>query len=336
MKLRSLIFFFLILFVIALLSAYYLFNYYTKEFAYNSEIKLVEINKGESVTKISKKLLDNKIIFNDKLFVLYVRINKLEGSLKAGEYEFSKNLTIKDVTERLINGDVKLRKVTIPEGLTLKQIAQVFERNNLFSATEFLSALEDQNLKQELLGSEINSYEGFIFPETYNYSKDAGPEEFVRMMVAMHKKVFDELRPNYNEENDLSDYEILKLASIIEKESGANSELRTISSVFHNRLRIGMKLDSDPTIIYGMGDSYDGNIRKRDIEQYTAYNTYHIQGLPPTPISNPGKAAIEAAMNPEQTEFLFFVSMGNGTHYFSKNYKEHRRAVYNYQIKKRN
>ncbi len=146
MKLRSIIFFFLILCVVALLSAYYLFNYYTKEFTYNSDIKLVEINKGESVTKISKKLLDNKIIFNDKLFVLYVRINKLEGSLKAGEYEFSKNLTIKDVTERLINGDVKLRKVTIPEGLTLKQIAQVFERNNLFSATEFLSALEDQNL----------------------------------------------------------------------------------------------------------------------------------------------------------------------------------------------
>ncbi|NIT13020.1 MAG: endolytic transglycosylase MltG, partial [Candidatus Dadabacteria bacterium] len=188
----------------------------------------------------------------------------------------------------------------------------------------------------ELLGDGIESFEGFLFPETYNCSKDVTAEEFVRMMIETHKKIFDELRPHYSGENDLSDYDILKLASIIEKESGYGSELRTISSVFHNRLRIGMKLDSDPTIIYGMGESFDGNIRKKDIEQYTEYNTYMIAGLPPTPISNPGRAALQAAMNPDKTEYLYFVSMGDGSHYFSKNYDEHKRAVYNYQIKKKN
>lgn len=336
MSLRSIFLTLLILLVLCSAGALYLFNYYTEQFTFNSTAKVVEIQKGESVTKISKKLYDKKVIFNDKLFVLYVKINNLESGLKAGEYEFDKELTIKNVTDKLIKGDVKLRKITIPEGLTLKEIAQIFERNKLFSASKFMALLDDKSFQEELLGNDIGSFEGYLFPETYHYGKDVTAKEFIKIMVQMHNKVFSELKPHYSGENNLSDYEILKLASIIEKESGAGSELTTISSVFHNRLRIGMKLDSDPTIIYGMGDRYDGNIRKRDIEQYTEYNTYHIPGLPPTPISNPGKAALHAAMNPDETQFLYFVSMGNGTHYFSKSYKEHQRAVYNYQIRKRN
>jgi UPF0755 protein len=336
MKFRSIIFFFLILTACVFASAFYLFNYYTEKVTFNSQLKIVEIKKGDSVKTISKKLQENNVIINDRLFVLYVIYNKYDSKLKAGEYEFSKNVTIKNVAHKLISGEVKLRRVTIPEGLTAKQIARIFEKNNLFSASRFLSVLEDQNLKKELLGSGINSFEGFLFPETYNYSKDIKPEEFVRIMVEMFKKVFGELKLQHNGENKLSDYEIIKLASIIEKESGSKSELAQISSVFHNRLRIGMKLDSDPTIIYGLGDSFDGNIREKDLEHFTEYNTYMIPGLPPTPISNPGRASLHAAMNPDDTAFLYFVSMGNGSHYFSKNYNEHRRAVYNYQIKRKN
>lgn len=334
MRFRSIIFFLLILSAIVFTSAFYLFNYYTQKFVFNSQLKIVEIKKGESVKTISKKLQENKVILNDKLFILYVVFNKLQSSLKAGEYEFSKNITIKEVTDKLLRGEVRLRKVTIPEGLTVKQIAGIFEKNNLFSESQFLSVLEDQNFKNELLGNEVNSFEGFLFPETYNYWKDIEPEEFIRIMVGMFKKVFGELKSQYPIENKLSDYEIIKLASIIEKESGSKSELAQISSVFHNRLRIGMKLDSDPTIIYGLGDSFDGNIRKRDMELFTEYNTYMIPGLPPTPISNPGKASLHAAINPNETKFLYFVSMGNGSHYFSKDYNEHRMAVYKYQIKK--
>lgn len=334
MRFRSIIFFLLILSAIVFTSAFYLFNYYTEKFIFNSQLKIVEIKKGESVKTISKKLQENKVILNDKLFILYVVFNKLQSSLKAGEYEFSKNITIKEVTDKLLRGEVKLRKVTIPEGLTVKQIAGIFEKNNLFPESQFLSVLEDQNFKNELLGNEVNSFEGFLFPETYNYWKDIEPEEFIRIMVGMFKKVFGELKSQYRIENKLSDYEIIKLASIIEKESGSKSELAQISSVFHNRLRIGMKLDSDPTIIYGLGDSFDGNIRKRDMELFTEYNTYMIPGLPPTPISNPGKASLHAAINPNETKFLYFVSMGNGSHYFSKDYNEHRMAVYKYQIKK--
>ncbi|TDJ07821.1 MAG: endolytic transglycosylase MltG [Deltaproteobacteria bacterium] len=334
MRFRSIIFFLLILSAIVFTSAFYLFNYYTQKFVFNSELKIVEIKKGESVKEISKKLQENKVILNDKLFILYVVFNKLQSSLKAGEYEFSKNITIKEVTDKLLRGEVKLRKVTIPEGLTVKQIAGIFEKNNLFPESQFLSVLEDQNFKNELLGNEVNSFEGFLFPETYNYWKDIEPEEFTRIMVGMFKKVFGELKSQYPIENKRSDYEIIKLASIIEKETGSKSELAQISSVFHNRLRIGMKLDSDPTIIYGLGDSFDGNIRKRDMELFTEYNTYMIPGLPPTPISNPGKASLHAAINPNETKFLYFVSMGNGSHYFSKDYNEHRMAVYKYQIKK--
>ena len=335
MKFKSIALFFLILLAVLFASAFYFFNHYTEKVTFNSELKIVEIKKGESVKTISKKLYENKVIVNDKLFILYVMINKLEGGLKAGEYEFPKNLTIKNVTDKLTIGEVKQRRVTIPEGLTIKQIAQIFEENNLFSANEFLSVMEDQDLKNELLGNGINSFEGFLFPETYNYSKDVKPQEFIRIMVSMFKKVFGELKLEYNRQNNLSDYEIIKLASIIEKESGSNAEQTQISSVFHNRLRIGMKLDSDPTIIYGLGDSFDGNIRKRDLEHFTQYNTYMIPGLPPTPISNPGRASLHAAMVPDETSFLYFVSMGNGSHYFSKSYNEHKRAVYNYQIKHR-
>lgn len=334
MRFRSIIFCLLILSAIVFTSAFYLFNYYTEKFIFNSQLKIVEIKKGQSVKTISKKLQENKVILNDKLFILYVVFNKLQSSLKAGEYEFSKNITIKEVTDKLLRGEVKLRKVTIPEGLTVKQIAGIFEKNNLFPESQFLSVLEDQNFKNELLGNEVNSFEGFLFPETYKYWKDIEPEEFIRIMVGMFKKVFGELKSQYPIENKLSDYEIIKLASIIEKESGSKSELAQISSVFHNRLRIGMKLDSDPTIIYGLGDSFDGNIRKRDMELFTEYNTYMIPGLPPTPISNPGKASLHAAINPNETKFLYFVSMGNGSHYFSKDYNEHRMAVYKYQIKK--
>lgn len=336
MKFRSIILFILIVLSIGSISAFYVFNHYTQIVTFNSELKIVEIKKGQSVKAISKTLYENKIILDDKLFVLYVVVNELEGSLKAGEYEFAENITIKNVADKLIKGEVKQRRVTIAEGLTVKQIALILEKNKLFSAGDFLSVLEDQNLRNELLGSEIDSYEGFLFPETYSYSKDIKPGEFVRIMVKMFNDVFGKLKLQNKGENTLSDYETVKLASIIEKESGSKSELSQISSVFHNRLRIGMKLDSDPTIIYGLGESFDGNIRKEDLEKLTEYNTYMIPGLPPTPISNPGRAALHAAMNPDETEFLYFVSMGNGSHYFSKNYNEHKRAVYNYQIRRNN
>jgi UPF0755 protein len=303
-------------------------------YIYNSpsvkEDVFVAIPAGSGLSGISSKLLESGVIVNDKLFILFVIKEGWQDDLKAGEYKFEKGLTMSDVANKIVQGDVQLDKVTIPEGLTVKEIARLLGEKGIVPESEFINETQNKELIEDLLGPGVNSLEGYLFPETYSYSRSLTSKELITLMVQRFKAVYEPLSSLRNKIN-LTDTEILTLASIVEKETGAGFERPLISAVFQNRLRIGMKLDSDPTVIYGMGNNYNGNLRKRDLRQYTEYNTYVIKGLPPSPIANPGEDSIMAVLNPADVKYLYFVSKGDGTHHFSNSLREHQNAVNKYQ-----
>ncbi len=304
--------------------------YYITRVSAVSEDRVVDVPKGKGLRTISSQLEEEGVIGSGDLFILYVVGKGWQNRLKAGEYEFKRGITISEVARKIAQGDVVLHKVTIPEGLTIKEIAALLGKNGVLDPDGFLTAARDPSILEMLPGRPITGLEGYMFPDTYTYTKGVTPEEFVRMMLTRFNKVFDSfagLRRRVN----LTDNEVITLASIIEKETAAPAERPIISAVFHNRLRLGMKLDSDPTVIYGLGDSFDGNLTKADLNTMTQYNTYLIKGLPPGPICNPGKESITAALSPAAVDYLYFVSRGDGTHYFSDNYADHQRAVSEYQ-----
>jgi UPF0755 protein len=306
------------------------FYYYVNNVPSVSESKIIDIPRGKGVRKISDLLEYKGVIGNGKLFLIYVIVRGWEDKLKAGEYKFEKGSTIANVAQKIAWGDVVIHKITIPEGLTVKEIAALLDKKGVLDGRRFLAAAEDPKLLETLPGRHITGIEGYLFPDTYTYTKGVTPEKFIRMMVEKFKKVYASLSGLKYRVN-LTDNEIITLASMIEKETGSASERPLVSAVFNNRLKLGMKLDSDPTVIYGLGEKFYGNLTRDDLNTMTQYNTYMIKGLPPGPICNPGKESIIAAMSPAPVNYLYFVSRGNGTHYFSVNYKEHQRAVSEYQ-----
>jgi len=332
MKSRKLIYITLFLIVVLILLGVFYFsvsNYIHKVPSVSEDI-VVEIPKGTGLKEISSKLKEAGVIKSDKLFIVYVMSEGRQNSLKAGEYEFEKGSTMSDIVNKIAAGDVLLYRVTIPEGFTVKEIARLLDEKEVVTETEFLEESQNKELIIELLGPEATSFEGYLFPETYSYSRSPTSRELIRLMVERFNTVYEPLQ-GLREKVNLTDKEILTLASIIEKETGAAFERPIISAVFHNRLRIGMKLDSDPTVIYGMGEKYGGNLRRSDLRRGTEYNTYVIERLPPGPIANPGKDSIMAVLKPADVKYLYFVSRGDGTHHFSNSYREHQRAVYKYQ-----
>lgn len=291
---------------------------------------ILEIPKHSGLKDIALKLESEGVIKSHNLFILSVLLRGDKGKLKAGEYEFGLRDSLNRIVEKLVNGDVVVHQITIPEGFTINEIAELLERDDVMSKEAFLEKARSSEFAKEFLGDfSLPSFEGYLFPDSYSYKKGITPEELIRMMVARFKEVYMPLRAKSGE-LDLTDREIVTLASIIEKETGNGHERPLVSAVFHNRLKLGMRLESDPTVIYGM-DGFDGDLRKKDLQTETAYNTYVIFGLPPGPISNPGRESLEAALNPMQVNYLYFVSKGDGTHEFSSNYRDHQRAVTEYQ-----
>lgn len=315
-----------------ILSASALFGvyYYINNIPSVSEDKVIDIPKGKGVRSISTLLEDDGVIKSGDLFVIYVIGKGWQDRLKAGEYEFKKGNTMADIALKLSRGDVVIHRVTVPEGLTVREIAELLDKSGVLDGGEFMAAAGNPKLLEGLPGRHLTGVEGYLFPDTYSYTKGVTPEEFVQMMVGRFNEVYKSLGGLKNRVN-LTDNEIITLASMIEKETGTASERPLISAVFHNRLKLGMRLESDPTVIYGMGEDFDGNLTKEDLNTMSQYNTYLVNGLPPGPISNPGKESIIAALDPAPVGYLYFVSRGNGTHYFSTNYKDHRRAVSEYQ-----
>jgi UPF0755 protein len=292
--------------------------------------QIVVVQSGQGFKALSNLLNQRGMILHPVKFRLFARIKGYDKSIKAGEYMLSSTMSPKKILETMVDGKVYLHRLTIPEGYNLKQIAQTVENAGFASEKDFLKAATDPDLVHAE-GIDAQTFEGYLFPETYYFPRGVIPEYIISTMVKRFWSVF---KPEWKEQAKnlgFTVHQVITLASIIEKETAVSAERPIISSVFHNRLKRNMRLESDPTVIYGIRD-YNGNITRKDLERPTPYNTYTIKGLPLGPISNTGTKAIEAALYPADTNFLYFVSRNDKTHYFSTSFKDHNRAVRKYQL----
>jgi UPF0755 protein len=299
-------------------------------------ISLILIEKGQSAGSIARSLEKNGLIKEAWSFRLAYSLYYSPNFLKAGEYEFKMPVSPKKIMLEMIAGKVLLHPLTIPEGLTYKEIAELLEKKNYPFQGSFLEAC----LKVELIASldpQASNLEGYLFPETYHFTRGVEADEMARDMVSQFRKVFEEKQMERARQLKLTLREVVTLASLIEKETSRDEEKPLISAVFHNRLRLGMKLDCDPTIIYALKleNRFDGNLRLKDKNLKSPYNTYLCPGLPPGPICNPGQGAIQAALYPASVDYLYFVSRNDGSHVFNRSYSEHLKAVSKYQLKNR-
>lgn len=289
--------------------------------------QLFILEKGTSSQKLASLLEEQGIVSHDdvKLLPYLMRLYPELGKFKAGAYSLEGLTTVKDLLQHLSSGKEVQLNVQFIEGRTFKVWREQLSKANYLEQT-----LKDKSEKEiaELLGSPYEKLEGWIAPDTYSYTPNSTDFALLKRAYEKQKNILEQAWQNRAENLPLANpYEMLILASIVEKETSIASERPQVASVFINRLRIKMRLQTDPTVIYGMGNRYDGNIRRKDLNEVTPYNTYQIDGLPPTPIAMPSKAAIEAVANPDNTPYLYFVADGTGGHKFSKTLNEHNQAV---------
>lgn len=292
--------------------------------------KHFQIRMGQNLKTVSTNLQDKGIITNSFLFQMVVRFKGLDKKIQAGEYTFIGNVTPEQVIKKLVQGKVTLYKITIPEGYNIKETAQLIEEKGFCNAGKFVALCHEKEYL-ESFGLSADSLEGYLFPETYFFPKGTTCTQIISAMISRFNKSFPQEWDDRAKSLGLSRHDVVILASIIEKETGSAPERPLISSVFHNRLKKGMRLESDPTVIYGI-KNFDGNITRKHLRTPTPYNTYTMRGLPKGPIANPGKLSLKAALYPVTSPYLFFVSKKNGTHYFSKTVQEHNRAVKKYLL----
>ncbi len=295
----------------------------------NREYTLV-IPNGVGISWLANHLEQQGVIDSRYVFRIYAWINKRDVKIKAGEYTLVDIDSIPDLVAKVDRGQVIQYSITLIEGKTYQDFKAQLTSQKLL--VDELASMTDAEVMRKL-GAPGKKPEGMFAPQTYFFQKGDSDFDVLKQAYDRLDQVAEEA---WNARSEMVEvktkYQLITLASIIEKETGAAFERPTISGVFNNRLRIGMRLQTDPTVIYGMGEAYDGNIRRKDLRTDTPYNTYTRYGLPPTPIAMPGEAAIRAAANPEVTDALYFVGKGDGTHYFSRTLKEHNNAVVKYQL----
>lgn len=296
----------------------------------NSDTLTFIINPGQNAATIGSRLKEMEIIKNDMVFRYYSRVNNYDSRIKAGEYELSPSMTIRELMEKFITGDVvrRTRRFTIPEGYEIKQMARYFELRDIITQDDFFKALENFP-KPEYVKENSNiifPWEGFLFPDTYEINEGASSETIIGLMHGKFQQVFNKELMDRANELGMDIHSVITLASIIEREGVKREELPIISSVFHNRLKKRMLLQSCATVQYIMEERREILLIK-DTQIDNPYNTYKYIGLPPGPIAAPGKDAIIAALYPAQTDYLYFVAKKDGSHIFSKTLAEHNRAI---------
>lgn len=291
---------------------------------------MVYIPPRSSLAGIEAALREADLLRPDIRFRLLARISGQGRQLKAGEYAFKGGTTPGEILATLAAGRTVRRKVTIPEGANLHQIAGLLATEKLVARERFSALAVDPDLSARL-GISAPSLEGYIFPDTYYFSRGQEGGEIIRVMVERGRRLLDELLATTENPPPLSRHQILTLAAIVEKETAAPAERPLIARVFLNRLAKRMRLQTDPTVLYGLGRFEGGRLTRADLTTPTPYNTYVIMGLPPGPIASPGRAAIEAVLHPAASDFLYFVSKNDGSHHFSTNLNDHNRAVNRYQ-----
>ena len=310
----------------------WLYHYAKTPLNLTPEAQEIIIQPKSGLKSIANQLVEQNVLSNALPFVLLGRLLGKEPSLQSGSYTLNKNINPYQLLLSLNHGKTTQGSITLIEGKTFKMMREKLAKNDAVKRT--INDLSDAEVMR-LVGDGEPHAEGLFFPDTYYFDRNTAD-------IVILKRSYDGMKTKLaaawaNRASGLpyiDSYQALIMASIIEKETGKASERPMIAGVFLNRLRIGMRLQTDPAVIYGMGDNYDGNIRKKDLERDTPYNTYTRDGLPPTPIAMPGLASIEAALHPEVTKALYFVGKGDGTHAFSNSLVEHNANVVKYQLKK--
>jgi UPF0755 protein len=293
---------------------------------------VVSVPQGQSMDQTAELLEKSGIIKSADAFRWAVRIRsrlKRPVNVKAGEQALDPSLNVWETIRLLEKGNFKYYPFTVPEGLTIYDVAKAVEAAGLGSSAEFLALCRDRAFIASL-GVEAPTLEGYLFPETYSFPKGTPLKSVVKAMTDQFWKVWAKYEDKAAD-RDMTLAQVLILASIVEKETSAPDERPLIASVFFNRLSKRMRLQTDPTVIYGLMPGFNGNLTRADLEAHTPYNTYVIDGLPPGPIANPGEAAIKAVLEPAQARYLYFVSKNDGTHHFSETLAEHNRMVNRYQ-----
>jgi UPF0755 protein len=295
-----------------------------------SQEATINVAQGQTLKATADMLYRKNIIRSPLKLVWIARLKGYDKHLKAGEYLLSAAMSPRQILEIMVKGEVALHKLTVPEGYNIHQIADLVAQEGFATKADFIRAATDAELVRKM-GLDADTFEGYLFPDTYYFPKDVSVEKIISTMVQQFQAIF---KPEWRERAKQVGFtvnQIVTLASIIEKETGAPSERPMISSVFHNRLKKKMRLESDPTVIYGIKD-FNGNLTRKDLKTRTPYNTYQIRGLPAGPIANPGRASLEAALYPEETAYIYFVAKKDSTHHFSTNLQDHNRAVRKYQL----
>ncbi|HEY4998579.1 MAG TPA: endolytic transglycosylase MltG [Usitatibacter sp.] len=290
------------------------------------------VHQGAGLKTVARQLAADGVFPEGETFWILGRLLGRARSIQAGTYRLDKPLTPIEILDKLARGDVVFAEAVFVEGMTLRQwLAQLAVQPEVKHA---LSGKSEAEIRATV-GEGPEPLEGWLFPDTYRFAPGASDADILKRAHAAMKRRLAEAWDARDPAVPLAtSYEALILASIIEKETGLASERPLIASVFVNRMKRGMRLQTDPTVIYGMGERYGGNIRKKDLIADTPWNTYTRDGLPPTPIAMPGAASLRAALHPADSQFLYFVSRGDGSHEFSRTLEEHNRAVAKYQLKR--
>jgi UPF0755 protein len=289
------------------------------------------VRDGASLKEVTVELESNNLIKNDRFLLLWARLMGYGKDIKAGEYALSAGMPPVKILNILRSGTIIIHSVTIPEGFTSEQIGALLDEKGLVNGNEFVSLTKDPGVARRY-GVSGNGLEGYLYPDTYHFSRGLPALSIIDTMVKRFRQMIAPFEGRAAEIG-MKMEDVVTLASIVEKETGVSEERPLIASVFLNRLKKKMRLDSDPTVIYGLKD-FDGNLRKTDLADRSPYNTYVIHGLPPGPIANPGLDSIKAVLYPARTDYLYFVSKNDGSHYFSKTITEHNNAVRIYQKQK--
>ncbi|MGH9339948.1 MAG: endolytic transglycosylase MltG [Acidobacteriota bacterium] len=324
----------IIVILLAWLALWIGWQVYSPYKGYEGDEQFVMIYPGYSVPKIARELQENGVIQSVSLFQWYVRLRYGSPSLKAGEYRFDSALSPADVAEKIEEGRVYYHRVTIPEGYSMELILEALVARGLGVRERFESAMQRTQWIQNI-DPEAPDLEGYLFPETYLFTRTMTEEQMIRAMVENFRRTWSPERQARAKDLAMKAREVITLASLIEKETGLREERKLVSAVFHNRLEKNIALASDPTVIYGVKQvkEYDGVIHQSDLDLDSPYNTYLYAGLPPGPIASPGLASIDAALYPAEANYLYFVSRNDGSHVFSDNYRAHSDAVRKYQRK---
>lgn len=292
---------------------------------------LVQVAPGSSLSVLSRQLSAAGFIDSPYPLLIHGRLAAMD-QIKAGDYEVVEGQSLRRFLERLVAGDVIKFRITFPEGRSLKEWLQIINNHDTLAVDNPVSL---EQIEARFTAPEGQSLEGWFFPDTYTFTS---AEDAISVLAQAHRSMVAVLEEEWRGRSDSlpvkTPYEALILASIIEKETGVAEERGAIAGVFVRRLEKGMKLQTDPTVIYGLGDDYSGNLTRAHLKGLTAYNTYQVSGLPPTPITNPGREAIHAALHPEPGAALFFVARGDGSHQFSETLAQHERAVREYQLRR--